>query len=73
MNSALPIDVTAAQVQQYPELVKLLTELSQRITPEGISFQVKQELEQVSENLSSFKTYRTYCGHGNRKENTKND
>lgn len=55
MNSALPIDVTAAQVQQYPELVKLLTELSQRITPEGISFQVKQELEQVSENLS-FKT-----------------
>lgn len=51
LNSALPIDITAAQVQQYPELVKLLTELSQRITPEGISVQVKQELEQAEEEL----------------------
>lgn len=54
MNSALPIDITAAQVQHYPELVKLLTELSQSITPEGISVQVKQELEQVSENVISY-------------------
>lgn len=48
MNGSLPIDITGAQVQQYPELVHLLTELSQRITPDGVSLHTKQELEQVS-------------------------
>ncbi|XP_061163614.1 HAUS augmin-like complex subunit 4 [Saccostrea echinata] len=51
LNSSLPVDITAAQVQQYPELVKLLTQLSQRITPEGTSLHVKQELEQAEEEL----------------------
>lgn len=49
VNASLPIDITATQVQHYPELAKLLTDLSQKITPEGVSVQVKQELHQVSE------------------------
>ncbi|XP_022343998.2 HAUS augmin-like complex subunit 4 [Crassostrea virginica] len=51
LNASLPIDITATQVQHYPELAKLLTDLSQRITPEGVSVQVKQELHQAEEEL----------------------
>jgi hypothetical protein len=52
VNDSLPIDITGAQVQQYPELACLLSELSQRITADGVSLHVKQELQQVSLELA---------------------
>ena len=47
VNSSLPIHLTAADVKQYPEFVKLLSALTSHLTPSGMSVGLYRNLTEV--------------------------
>ncbi|XP_072024848.1 HAUS augmin-like complex subunit 4 [Amphiura filiformis] len=49
VNMSVPVHLTAKDTERYPEMVKLLTSLSQHVTEDGISTQVQAEKQQAEE------------------------
>lgn len=51
LNEALPVQLTARDVHQNPEFVKLLSSLTQHLNNEGITVQVQKDYQQAQEEI----------------------
>lgn len=45
----LPVNITSADVEKYPEFMKLLTSLSRHMTPKGLSVSAQQDISEAQE------------------------
>ena len=46
---SLPVHLTAKDAERYPEMMKLLTALSQHVNKDGVSVQMEADKQQVND------------------------
>ncbi len=51
VNESLPVKVSAADIEENPQFIKLLTALSQHLTRDGMSHIAQQDLTEVSQQI----------------------
>ena len=64
VNMSLPVHLTAKDAERYPEMMKLLTALSQHLNKDGVSVQMDADKQQVNDDHKGGRFFGGWGGKG---------